>query len=80
MVERAFYAIADEPHPMILVACSKCPWQAGFSRADLIANYGAEYPLPDLLDNLALPGCSRTKNQWDRCGVYYVNPIERLER
>jgi hypothetical protein len=51
---------------MILVACSKCPWQAAFSRADLITNYGAEYPLPDLLDNLALPGCSRTNNQWDR--------------
>jgi hypothetical protein len=80
MVERAFYTLADEPHPMILVACTKCPWQAAFSRADLITNYGAEYPLPDLLDNLALPGCSRTKNQWDRCGVYYADPIEGSER
>jgi hypothetical protein len=35
MVERAFYTLADEPHPMIIVACTKCPWQAAFSRADL---------------------------------------------
>jgi hypothetical protein len=76
----AFYTLADEPHPMILVAYSKCPWQAAFRRADLITNYGAQYPLPDLLDNLAKPGCSKIKNQWDRCGVYYVNPIEGRER
>jgi hypothetical protein len=52
LVERAFYTLAEELHPMILVACTKCPWQAAFSRADLIANYGVEYPLPDLLDHL----------------------------
>jgi hypothetical protein len=80
MVERAFYTLADEPHPLILVACSKCPWQAAFSRADLVANYGAQYPLPDLLDHLAAPDCLKIKNEWDRCGVYYVNPIEGRER
>jgi hypothetical protein len=48
---------------------------AEFDRADLIAIYGAEYPLPNLLDHLAMPGCPKIKNQWDRCGVY-VNPIE----
>jgi hypothetical protein len=79
-VERAYYTLADEPHGVILVACTKCPWQAAFSRADLIANYGEQYPLPDLLDHLAKTGCSKMRNQWDRCGVYYVNPIERLER
>jgi len=55
VVEREFYTLADEPHPMILVACTKCPWRAAFRRADLIANYGAEYPLPNLLDHLAKP-------------------------
>jgi hypothetical protein len=30
-----------ERRPTIHVACSKCPWQAAFSRAELIANYGA---------------------------------------
>jgi hypothetical protein len=78
--QKAFYRITDEPRPIIEVACSKCDWKATFSRAELIANYGAEYPLPNLLDHLAAPGCSKIKSQWDRCGVYYVNPIERLER
>ena len=61
MVERAYYTLADEPGPIMLVACSKCPWQAAFSRAELITNYGAEYPLPNLLDHLAVPDCSKLK-------------------
>ena len=73
MVERPHYTLANEPRPIILVACSK------FSRADLITDYGADYPLPNLLDHLAMPDCSKIKNQWDRCGVYYVNPIEGRE-
>jgi hypothetical protein len=80
MIDRAYYTLADEPHSMIVVACSKCPWQTTFSRADLITNYGTEYPLPSLLDHLAMPGCTKIKSQWDRCGVYYVNPIDGRER
>jgi hypothetical protein len=60
--QKAFYRITDEPRPII---------EAAFSRAELIANYGAEYPLPNLLDHLAAPGCSKIKSQWDPCGVYY---------
>jgi hypothetical protein len=43
-------------------------------RATVVALYGEEYPLPNLLDHLAMPGCTKIKSQWDRCGVYYVNP------
>jgi hypothetical protein len=42
------YRLADEPGPVIEVACSKCEWKAGFSRAELLAMYGAESPLPTL--------------------------------
>jgi hypothetical protein len=77
---KSHYRLADEPGPVIEVACSKCEWKAGFSRAELLAMYGAESPLPTLLDHLAMPGCSRIKSQWDRCGVYYVNPIDGRER
>jgi hypothetical protein len=80
MRKRAYYTLADEPRTTILIACAKCPWEAEFSRADLIAIYGAEYPLPNLLDHLAAPGCPKTKSQWDRCGVYYVKPIDGDER
>jgi hypothetical protein len=34
LLERAYQTLSDEPRPMILVACGKCPWQAAFSRAD----------------------------------------------
>src|SRR5262245_6743682 len=30
----------------------------------------------NLLNHLAAPSCSRLGSNWDRCGVYYVEPIE----
>jgi hypothetical protein len=55
--QNAYYQLADEPRAVIEVACSKCEWKAEFNRAELMALYGPEYPLPDLLDHLAMPGC-----------------------
>jgi len=75
-VKQAFYRLADEKREIILVACSKCEWRAAFSRDDLIATHGADHPMPNLLDRLAAPDCSRLGSHWDRCGVYYVEPIE----
>jgi len=75
-VKQAFYRLADEKHDIIFVACSKCDWRAAFSRDDLIASHGADYPMPNLLDQLAAPSCSRLGSHWDRCGVHYVEPIE----
>ena len=37
---------------------------------------GIDYPMPDLLDHIAAPGCPRLGSTWDRCGVHYVQPIE----
>jgi len=70
-VKRAFYRLADEKREIILVACSKCDWRAAFSRDDLIAAHGADYAMPNLLNHLAAPSCSRLGSQWDRCGVHY---------
>jgi hypothetical protein len=77
---KSHYRLADEPSPLIEVACSKCEWKGAFSRAELLAMYGAECPLPTLLNHLAMPGCSKIDTHWDRCGVYYVNPIDGRER
>jgi hypothetical protein len=77
---KSHYRLADEPSPVNEVACSKCEWKAAFSRAELLAMYGAECPLPSLLNHLAMPGCSKINTHWDRCGVYYVNPIDGRER
>ena len=75
-VKRAFYRLADEKRETILVACSKCDWRAAFSRDDLIASHGANYAMPNLLNHLAAPSCSRLGSHWDRCGVHYVEPIK----
>jgi hypothetical protein len=74
-VARTFYRLADEPREVILVACSKCDWKAAFQRAELITAHGAACPMPSLLERLAAPGCARIGQQWDRCGVHYVEPI-----
>ena len=74
-VKQAFYGLADERREIILVACSKCDWRAAFSRDDLIASHGANHPMPNLLNHLAAPSCSRLGSNWDRCGVHYVEPI-----
>jgi len=71
VVKQAFYRLADEKRETILVACSKCAWRAAFSRDD-----GAGYAMPNLLNQLAAPSCSRLGSHWDRCGVHYVEPIE----
>jgi hypothetical protein len=75
-VKRAFYRLADEKREIILVACSKCDWRAAFARDELIAAYGADCAMPNLLDQLAAPNCSRLVSTWDRCGVHYVEPIK----
>ena len=75
-VKQAFYRLGDEKREIILVACSKCDWRAAFSRDELIASHGADYAMPNLLDHLAAPSCSRLGSNWDRCGVHYVEPIE----
>ena len=75
-VKRAFYRLADEKRDTILVACSKCNWRAAFARDDLVASHGADYPMPNLLNYLAAPSCSRLGSHWDRCGVHYVEPID----
>jgi hypothetical protein len=75
-VKRAFYRLADEKREIILVACGKCDWRAAFSRDDLIAAHGADCAMPNLLNHLAAPSCSRLGSHWDRCGAHYVEPIE----
>jgi hypothetical protein len=73
-VKQVFYRLADEKREIILVACSKCEWRAAFAR--VIALHGADCPMPNLLNHLAAPSCSRLGSHWDRCGVHYVEPIE----
>src|SRR5262245_63276320 len=73
-VKRAFYRLADEKRETILVACSKCDWRAAFSRDELIAAHGAGWGVPNLLNQLAAPSCSRLGSQWARCARAHRAP------
>jgi hypothetical protein len=75
--EQAFYRLADELRDTILVACSKCDWNAAFRRGELITARGVACPMPSLLEHLAAPGCAKVGSPWNRCGVHYVEPIGR---
>ena len=70
------YRLRDEPRATILVACTKCDWKAAYSRDELFALYGSDRVMPDLLNDLAAPGCSKIGSNWDRCGAYFVEPID----
>ena len=67
-VKQAFYRLADERREIILVACSKCDWRAAFSRDELIASHGPDCAMPNLLDHLAAPSCSRLGSNWIGAG------------
>ena len=70
---------SDERRAIILIACSKCDWRAAYPRDELAVSYGEACAMPSLLNKLAKPGCARLGNQWDHCGVHYVEPIDRLK-
>jgi hypothetical protein len=70
------YRLRDEPRSTVLVACTKCDWKAAYSGDELILLHGATRVMPDLLNALAAPGCPRIGSNWDRCGAYFVEPIE----
>jgi hypothetical protein len=72
------YRLRDEPRATILVACTKCDWKAAYSRDELFALYGSDRVMPDLLNDLAAPDCSKIGSNWDRCGAYFVEPIDGL--
>jgi hypothetical protein len=71
-----FYRLRDEPCTTLLVACSKCDWKAAFDRDELIATHGSNIGMVELLRMLTAPGCSKVERHWDRCGAYYINPID----
>jgi hypothetical protein len=70
------YRLRDEPREIIPFGCTKCDWKAAYSRDELIALHGADRAMPDLLDDLAGPDCSKIGSNWERCGAHFVAPTE----
>jgi hypothetical protein len=49
MAQKSHYRLADEPGPVIEVACGKCEWKTAFGKAELLA-------MADILDALRQVG------------------------
>ncbi len=64
------FTLAEFPPPYIELACDKCGRQGGLRKAHLIAQYGADIKLPDLL--IRISECELAGNMHDPCGMYYV--------
>jgi hypothetical protein len=62
-------ALADFPHPMVRLACSRCSRRGQYRKAALIEEYGGENTLPDLRH--LVTSCDRHGKLGDACGVYY---------
>jgi hypothetical protein len=57
------------PHDPVRVACRKCGRDGRYSRRSLVARFGADASMPDVLPKLT--ACPRRGNASDPCGVIY---------
>jgi hypothetical protein len=63
--------LSDWPWPMVRLACDQCGRRGQYQRETLIARFGVEEPMPDLLHLIAQ--CSRRTEPGKACGVYYAD-------
>lgn len=68
--------LADYPGELILVVCRKCDRRGQYRRANLVAKYGPDMGLPDVLHVLA--GDCPKWSGWDRCGAVYPELADRV--
>ena len=69
--------LADFRAELTRVACRRCDWRGQYRRTALIARYGEEAPLPDVLAQLAHDCPMRSTIGNEACGAYFPDPIER---
>ena len=63
--------LADYPHEMVRVTCSKCDRRGQLRKSRLVSEHGAEIRLPDLLLRFAIDCPKRLLQGNDPCGVLY---------
>ena len=59
------------PLKMVRLACTRCPRKGQYLKANLILEYGAAVPMPDLRHLIAK--CDQHEMPGTACGVYYVD-------
>jgi hypothetical protein len=69
--------LAEWPYGMVRLACDLCPRRGQYRKDTLIARFGGDVLMPDLLDLIA--ECPRRSAPGQACGVYYADLRERSE-
>jgi hypothetical protein len=62
--------LRDHPSHLVRLACEKCGRVGQYRKQNLVAQFGAEMPLPDLRVEIAR--CERQGKMHDMCGVHYL--------
>ena len=67
--------LGQYPKPMVQVICSRCDRKGQYRKETLLALYGADARMPDLLHLIAK--CERHGDITNPCGVRYGNLLPR---
>jgi hypothetical protein len=67
--------LGEYPKPMVRVICSRCDRKGHYRKETLLALYGADVTMPDLLHLIAK--CERHGQLGDPCGVRYGDLLPR---
>jgi len=65
--------LRDYPCDLVRLSCEKCGCTSQFREQNLIARYGRDIPLPDLLEELV--GCHMRGN--DACMLRFIDLLSR---
>jgi hypothetical protein len=65
-------SLAEYPTPTMRLACQRCDRRGRYRVARLIAEHGADTPLPDLRHKLAV-AYPLIGHRATPCGIYYVD-------
>jgi hypothetical protein len=71
---RTYYTLADYRHEMIEIECPKCGRRRRLRTERLLAKYGSETKMPDLLH--AIAQCPRWGSFADGCLARYAPPSQ----
>jgi hypothetical protein len=69
------YVVDDLPEGLTAIHCPKCRRMGRYRRETLLARFGPDMALPDVLVKLA--HCTRRRDMGDPCGVVYSEPLGR---
>ena len=64
-------SLGEFPHDVVRIECERCSRAGSYALAGLLARFGADIALPDLLMELA--ACERRKDFSAPCGVRFTD-------